>query len=146
MENNQVNWKSELEEMSSSTSDNVKFHYEFVKLIGETVNKDYFNIEQVILVHDILANINEEDDQANHMVYMTVNNNADSLELAFPFDNTSPQRFSVNIIKVNSVVIENFMGINVYKEIFNDTNMYFDLLLIGIINSVIQTINNNEIY
>jgi hypothetical protein len=73
----------------------------------------------------------------------TVFNN---VEILFPFNDGSPQLFEIRIIKVNSVSIDNFMGISIYKPIFNDSNLYFDKLLFNIINAAIKTADEYGIY
>lgn len=139
---NKKKWLSEIEDMISSTQENLQLHYEFIKITGLMLEKEGYNVDQVILLNDVI----KSDEPALHMVYMSVYKDANTIHFAFPYDNTSPQRFSINIIEVNSVTIENFMGISIYKDVFNDTNIYFDKILVGIINNLFNLLEDNGIF
>lgn len=139
---NQKTWKSEIEEkISLSKEENLIFHYEFVKNIGDLFEKSEYSIDQIIILDDVISS-----EISNHMVFMSLFKDTNTFEIAFPFDNSSPQRFSVNLIKVNTVQTENFIGISIYKEIFNDISEYFEKILLSVITSVINTIKENQIY
>jgi hypothetical protein len=38
------------------------------------------------------------------------------------------------------------MGISIYKDVFNDTNIYFDKILVGIINNLFNILEDNGIF
>jgi hypothetical protein len=144
------NWLTEIEEMMSVTSENLHSHYEFVKRIGLFLEENEFEMNQVLVMNEIIQNsfyTDEIEPTISHSVYMDfIVDNVNNVEILFPFNDGSPQLFEIRIIKVNSVSIDNFMGISIYKPIFNDSNLYFDKLLINIINAAIKTADEYGIY
>jgi hypothetical protein len=144
------NWLTEVEEMMSVTSENLHSHYEFVKRIGLFLEENEFEMNQVLVMNEIIQNsfyTDEIEPTISHSVYMDfIVDNVNNVEILFPFNDGSPQLFEIRIIKVNSVSIDNFMGISIYKPIFNDSNLYFDKLLINIINAAIKTADEYGIY
>jgi hypothetical protein len=144
------NWLTEVEEMMSVTSENLHSHYEFIKRIGLFLEENEFEMNQVLVMNEIIQNsfyTDEIEPTISHSVYMDfIVDNVNNVEILFPFNDGSPQLFEIRIIKVNSVSIDNFMGISIYKPIFNDSNLYFDKLLINIINAAIKTADEYGIY
>ena len=144
------NWLTEVEEMMSVTSENLHSHYEFVKRIGLFLEENEFEMNQVLVMNEIIQNsfyTDEIEPTISHSVYMDfIVDNVNNVEILFPFNDGSPQLFEIRIIKVNSVSIDNFMGISIYKPIFNDSNLYFDNLLINILNAAIKTADEYGIY
>ena len=144
------NWLTEVEEMMSVTSENLHSHYEFIKRIGLFLEENEFEMNQVLVMNEIIQNsfyTDEIEPTISHSVYMDfIVDNVNNVEILFPFNDGSPQLFEIRIIKVNSVSIDNFMGISIYKPIFNDSNLYFDKLLFNIINAAIKTADEYGIY
>jgi hypothetical protein len=138
------NWKEEIKEMLSITNDNLNLHYEFVLIIGELLEKNDFKVDQILLMHDVL----KSEEPSTHLVYMTLVHNTNTIDLSFPFGNDffGPQRFTVDVVKIDEVTISNFMGINIYKDVFNDSNKYFDTILINTILNLIKILDENGIF
>ena len=132
-------WKFEVEEMFDKTEDNANQHYQFVKRIGELLENDNYEIDQIIVLNEVL-----EDDY--HDVYLTATKQANVIELKFIYDNNSPQRFSVNIETIDGVTVSNFMGISFFTDVFNDDNSYFDIILLNSIVNLIKIIDDNGIF
>jgi hypothetical protein len=144
------NWLTEIEEMMSITSENLYSHYEFVKRIGLLLEENGMEMNQILVMNDIIQNsfYNDEiESSISHSVFMNfIVDEINNVEISFPFNDGSPQLFEIRIIKVNAVSIDNFMGISIYKPIFNDSNLYFDKLLINIIYAAIKTADDYGIY
>jgi hypothetical protein len=64
---NKKKWLSEIEDMISLTQENLQLHYEFIKITGLMLEKEGYNIDQVILLNDVI----KSDEPALHMVYMS---------------------------------------------------------------------------
>jgi hypothetical protein len=144
------NWLTEIEEMMSITSENLYSHYEFVKRIGLLLEENGMEMNQILVMNDIIQNsfyTDEIESSISHSVFINfIVDEINNVEISFPFNDGSPQLFEIRIIKVNSVSIDNFMGISIYKPIFNDSNLYFDKLLINIIYAAIKTADDYGIY
>ena len=107
-------------------------------------------MNQILVMNDIVQNsfyYDEIENSISHSVYMDlIVNSINNVEISFPFHDGSPQLFEIRIVRVNDVSIDNFMGISIYKQIFNDSNMYFDKLLLNIIDAAIKTADEYGIY
>lgn len=132
-------WKFEIEEMIDKTEDNANQHYHFVKRIGELLENDNYQIDQIIVLNEVLA-------EDYHDVYLTATKITNVIELKFIYDNNSPQRFSVNIESIDGVTVSNFMGISFFTDVFNDDNSYFDIILLNSIVNLIKIIDDNGIF
>ena len=143
-------WLTEIEDMISISSENLRSHYEFIKSIGLLLENNNMEMNQILVMNDIVQNsfyYDEIESTISHSVYMDlIVNNINNVEISFPFNDVSPQLFEIRIVRVNDVSIDNFMGISIYKQIFNDSNMYFDKLLLNIINAAIKTADEYGIY
>lgn len=135
-------WVDELNESISGTFDNERMHYEFIKSIGELLEKKEYYIEQVIILNDVI----DDPLKSDHITFMNVIKDSNTIELCFPFDNTSPQRFTVNVTAINNVQLENFTNVSLYKEVFNDVNLYFEIIFISVIETLIKTLEDNGIF